>query len=154
MDPGDALTERICAAVEQARQSDQWRREEGRYAPTRPASPPRWLGGRARDSGRPHSGRPHRARGSARENAGRVYLVGDLAGEGLRDDEPTIQRRADGATLRYAPLARLAGQEADVAQVDLTVKVRHPPGAEVPGIEKVSERDRAAIDSRLRRYLP
>lgn len=39
IDPDDALTERICAAVEQARQSDQWRRAEGRYVP----HPATWL---------------------------------------------------------------------------------------------------------------
>ncbi|TQF00199.1 MAG: helix-turn-helix domain-containing protein [Spiribacter salinus] len=39
LDPDDRLTDRICAAVERARQSEQWRRDGGRYIP----HPATWL---------------------------------------------------------------------------------------------------------------
>lgn len=86
--------------------------------------------------------------------AGRVYLLGELRGESLRSDEPTVQVSGDRARLRFATPAQLEKQGEGLESVELTIQVRHQPGREVPepGPLAVSESD--GIDERLRRYLP
>ncbi|QIT54110.1 metal-dependent hydrolase [Aquisalimonas sp. 2447] len=86
--------------------------------------------------------------------AGRVYLLGELEGEGLRSRPPVAESGTGGLNLRYAPLSTFEGMDGRVDWADLLVQVRHPPGAEVPWPSSVVSRESAVIDPRLRRYLP
>ncbi|MFP4284165.1 MAG: metal-dependent hydrolase [Desulfovermiculus sp.] len=93
------------------------------------------------------------------EKHGEVFLVGFIQGEGLIDEEPTIQASGEGIRLRYATLEQLARQPDGPVQASLIVQVRHSPGVQVPHpvarkepVLEVPERE--GLDPLLERYLP
>lgn len=94
------------------------------------------------------------------EQAGDVFLLGSIRGEGFDDDEPTIQSSGDVISLRYATLGQLQKQQGEVERANLLVQVRHEPGVGVPEPgplqqrDEVEERDLESIDPLLEGYLP
>lgn len=93
------------------------------------------------------------------EEHGEVYLVGFIQGEGVVDDEPTIQASGEGIRLRYATLDQMAKQPDNLVSAGLTVQVRHSPGLEVPypviSNEPVLEVPKdEELSPLLERYLP
>ena len=86
--------------------------------------------------------------------AGRVYLVGEMQGQGFRGSGATVTANADRVTLRYATPADLEGQNGRLSEVELLIQVRHPPGTAVPTLALGDGGEKGGISPLLRRYLP
>ena len=87
------------------------------------------------------------------EQAGEVYLLGSLLLGGVKADPPTLEVAGETAQLFYARPALLeqwAGKT--LREVDLTVQVRHVPGAEIPALAPLAA-SAAVIPPRLQRWL-
>jgi inner membrane protein len=87
------------------------------------------------------------------EDAGEVYLIGALRLQGIKPAPPTLEVSADTLRLSYAEPALLeAWQGKTLREVDLTVQVRHAPGATIPELAPLSTAA-ARIPPRLQRWL-
>jgi inner membrane protein len=84
---------------------------------------------------------------------GEVFLIGSLLLPGVKAEPPTLEVSGETVQLVYARPQRLdAWQGKTLREVDLTVQVRHPPGATVPKVAPL-EASSASIDPLLQRWL-
>lgn len=87
-------------------------------------------------------------------SAGEVYLVGEMYGKGLVGAPPTLTVSGDRLSLRYATPEQIESRSGWLEDVDVTVQVRHAPGAPVPDMPARDVPGKETIDPRLSRYLP
>ena len=87
------------------------------------------------------------------EEAGEVYLIGSLLLSGVKDEPPIVEVAGETVRLVYARPERLdPWRGKTLREVDLTVQVRHVPGATLPEVAPLAASS-ASIDPLLQRWL-
>ena len=87
------------------------------------------------------------------EQAGRVYLRGELTGE-VAAAPPVIEATGEGAELHYATPDQLHAAADEIEALRAWVQVRHEPGRPVPELRRPEPEPEPALPERLERHLP